>query len=487
MKQLSTATSSNFTYLNRLPQQRQNKLLGAFWVISLGLIFYEIFWTKTDSFLSNLGAILITIAALLPSYLWCSGRAQGLPIFPFFAITFIWSYALPLVSNFTKIIDYSPSSHLFAGQTVAAFLTLGSLVWFQFVKLSPQYPKYYRILTSKIRNQFFLVILLLSVFFNAANVGGWLTFLDAGLFSVITGATLALTALSSFILAYRLGSFELSKLQGRLFIVLLLSYIVINSISLLLVSATGAFITATAAFIIGRKKIPILPVVILLVFISLLHYGKGEMRSKYWFSEYKTYVQPWEYPSFYAEWIGHSIDILNRQDTLPKSKRSESFIERSSIIQMLMLAQDKSPNTKPFLYGKTYEILPQLLIPRFLNNNKIRSAEGTHMLSIYYGLQTYKNTLTTSISWGLLAESYANFGLFGFAGLAVFVGSFCGAITHWSINAPILSAQFLLAVLMMTYALQNEWTAGVYLVSMFQSGVLLFAMSLFLMKTYRLY
>lgn len=472
-------------YLPNLSQQRQQKLLGAFWLIFLALIIYELFWVKTSSLLSNFGAIFITSAALLPSYLWCSGRAQGLPIFPFFALTFIWSYALPLVNDYHKIIIYSPANHFFAGQTVAGLLILGTFVWFQFVKRTPQTPKFYRVLGSQLGNKFFLTVLFLSVFFNISNSGGWLLFLNGGLFSILTGVIIALTGLSVFVLAYRFGSFELPQSQGRLFVLLLAAYMITNILTLLLVSSTSVFLVAVVAFIIGRKKIPVLPIIIVLVCLSLLHYGKGEMRSKYWFSGQTNYVQPWEYPARYAEWIGYSIDIFNRQDNLPDSKQSESFIERSSMVHMLMLAQQRSPETKPFLYGKTYEIIPELLIPRFLNTNKIRSHEGTHILSVHYGLQKYKDTLTTTISWGLVAESYANFGLLGCAGLGVVLGTIYGMVTRWSINAPIISAQSLLAVLMMTFALQTEWTVGVYVVALAQSFAVLAVIVIFFMKTYR--
>lgn len=66
-----------------LSRQKQRQLLSAFWIVALSLIGYELFWAKTDSSLSNIGAALITASALLPGYLWCSGQAQGMPIFPF--------------------------------------------------------------------------------------------------------------------------------------------------------------------------------------------------------------------------------------------------------------------------------------------------------------------------------------------------------------------------------------------------------------------
>ena len=428
------------SFLPPLLQNNQRQLLKAFWLVALGLFLFELFSTgssfETSSLVTNFSAILITATALLPSYLWCSGRALGMPIFPFFALTFIWTYALPLVSNHPKVMTYSSTSQFFASCTVAGFLGLGTFVWFQFVKSTPLPPKSYRALSSQKGQAFFLWVMVAGVLFNIYFVGGWF-FLDGGIFSIVRGAILGLTALATFVLAYQLGTQELPKAQASLFLVLLAGYMITNTIVLLIIGAASTFLVAAIAFIIGRQKIPILTILIVLVCLSVLHYGEGEMRAKYWFSGQPTFVQPWEYPAWYSEWTGYSLKLLGEQNNLPKSKESASLFQRSSVIHLLLLAQDKSPDTLPFLYGQTYAILPQLLVPRIFNADKIRSHEGTYILNIHYGLQTRQDTFATTIGWGLLAESYANFGLLGCGGLAIILGVAYGQSTRWSRNTRI--------------------------------------------------
>lgn len=474
-------------FLPPLLQNNQRQLLKAFWLIALGLFLFELFSSgtssETSSLVSNFSAILITAAALLPSYLWCSGRAQGIPIFPFFALTFIWTYALPLVSNHPKVVTYSSSSHFFASCTVAGFLGLGTLIWFQFVKSTPLPPKSYRALSSHKGVVFFLWVMVAGVLFNMCFVGGWF-FLNGGIFSIVRGAILGLTALATFVLAYKLGTQELSKTRASLFLFLLVANMITNTIGLLIIGAASTFLVATIAFIIGRQKTPVLTILIVLVCLSVLHYGEGEMRAKYWYSGQTAFVQPWEYLAWYTEWTGYSLKFLDEQNNLPKSQERASLFQRSSVIHLLLLAQDKSPDTLPFLYGQTYAILPQLLVPRIFNSNKIRSHEGTYLLNIHYGLQTRQNTFTTTIGWGLLAESYANFGLLGCGGLAIFLGVAYGQSTRWSLNTPILSARSLFGVLIMTFAFQTEWTAGVYVAALFQSSMVLGGIVVFLMKPY---
>ncbi len=480
-------TPQPLAFLPLLLQNNQRQLLKAFWLVALGLFLFELFSTGTSSesssLVTNFSAILITAAALLPCYLWCSGQAQGMPIFPFFSLTFIWTYALPLVGNHSKVMSYSSASHFFASCTVAGFLGLGTFVWFQFVKSTPLPPKSYRALSSHKGQAFFLWVMVAGVLFNMYFVGGWF-FLDGGIFSIVRGAILGLTALATFALAYQLGTQELSKVQASLFLFLLVANMITNAIGLLIVGAASTFLVATIAFIIGRQKIPTLTILIVLVCLSVLHYGEGEMRAKYWFSGQPTFLQPWDYPAWYAEWTGYSFKFLGEQNDLPKSQERASLFQRSSVIHLLLLAQDKSPDTLPFLYGQTYAILPQLLVPRIFNADKIRSHEGTYILNIHYGLQTRQDTFTTTIGWGLLAESYANFGLLGCGGLAIVLGVVYGQSTRWSLNTPILSDRSLFAVLMMTFAFQTEWTAGVYVAALFQSSVVLGGIVLFLMRSY---
>jgi hypothetical protein len=108
------------------------------------------------------------------------------------------------------------------------------------------------------------------------------------------------------------------------------------------------------------------------------------------------------------------------------------------------------------------------------------------MLSVYYGLQTEEATLRTTIGWGLVAESYANFGLLGCAGLGIFSGAAFGQATRWSLNTPFLSARSLFNILLVSFASQTEWTAGVYVAALFQSTITLVGINFVFMKVYRL-
>jgi hypothetical protein len=368
---------------------------------------------------------------------------------------------------------------------VAGFLVLGTFVWFQFVKSPPPIPKSYRVLRGQNSNGVFFFIIAVSIFFNMYSLGGGFA-LGGGAFSLIRGAILGLNVLAVFVLSYHWGTRDLSKKNSRLFFLLLVCYVITSAASLLLVGALSVVLLGVMAFVLGRQQVPWLPILLALIFILPLHYGKSDMRAKYWFKSNQVhFVQPWDYPAWYSEWIGYSIEYLNKKNDQIKPKK-QSFSERSSLIHLLLMAQDKTPRDVPYLQGETYAIIPQLLIPRFLNANKIRSHEGTYLLNIHYGLQTRKATLTTTIGWGLLNEAYANFGLLGCAGLAVVLGAGYGQATRWSLHTSLLSSRSFVAVLLMGYSFQTEFSAGVYVAALFQSLVPVLIITLVFMKVQKI-
>jgi hypothetical protein len=464
-------------------RKERRPLLKTFWIVVSLFFLWQIFTNTTSSIPTILGATLIAIAALYPFYLWCSGKALGMPIFPLFALTYLWTYGLPLVNNHPLIITYLPDAHLFASITVAGFLVLGTFIWLQFVRFPPAPPKSYRIIMGNKSNSFLFFFLISSILFNMSFIGGWFL-LEGGIISLIRGAILGFNVLSVFVLSYRYGTKELSKKEANLFLFLLILYLITNTASLLLVGALSAVLLGIMAFIFGRNQVPWLAIIVAVIFILPLHYGKGEMRAKYWQpNQPMHFVQPWQYPDWYTEWIGYSIEYLSKKPE-QKEKRQD-FSERSSLMHLLLMAQDKTPREVPYLAGDTYSIIPQLLVPRFLNSNKITSHEGTYRLNIHYGLQTRQDTLTTTIGWGLLNESYANFGLLGCAGLAVILGAGYGLATRWSIHTSILSSRSLFTVLLMGYAFQSEFSAGVYVAALFQSVVPLVMLTFVFMKLHK--
>jgi len=144
---------------------------------------------------------------------------------------------------------------------------------------------------------------------------------------------------------------------------------------------------------------------------------------------------------------------------------------------MLLIVQRKTPNEVPFFYGLTYEFIPRLLIPRFLDDQKGGPHAANIMLTVNYGLQTLEQTQTTSIGWGLVPEAYANFGYLGVAAVAVLVAVFYAFVANATVGVPMTSLRFVIGLLIMAVAVRAD-TMALFVTMQFQSvvGVSLAAM-----------
>lgn len=455
--------------------------LSWFWGGAALLLLGSVFFINPDSAETVAGAYLIAVASLLPAYLWVSGRAKGLPIFPIYALTHLWTYASPLVIDDPVVTEYPPGMRLVAGAITAGFLLLGTGVWFQFVRSTPASPAALRVMDGKKAEPYLLAGFAASVVFSIAFVSGWAADVDGGLFALVRGVIISINNIATFTLAYRWGTEEMSKKRIGLFLLLLALQVVSNAATLLLIGALSGLLLVVIAFSLGRRKIPLLPLAVLVLIVVPLHYGKAEMRSKYWGSEGVTSVKPWEYPDLFVEWAGYSWEHLTGNSDAGEGD-PQSIAQRAGLVQLLLKAQDATARDVPFMSGATYAIIPRLLIPRFLDPNKPASHEGTYLLNIHFGLQTREDTYTTTIGWGLLNEAYANFGLWGVGGLAVVLGCLYGLVTRWSMNCPVLSGRYLFAILLISIAYQTEFSASVFVTALFQSTVPLLAVVFLLMN-----
>jgi hypothetical protein len=458
----------------------QRKSLPFFWLsvsVYTAFVVVKSFSSKMLGIEDVIGSVSISVASIFPIYLWCAGKAFGIPIFPMFSATYLWTCALPLVYENPGIFVYTNSERFIASMTVAGFLLLVTLIWhrFQLSNKHTQSQNYYRALETKKGELLFIGILILGNLFTIFSYAGWLNIVG-DFYSLIRGAILGLTAIASFAMAYQFGRGNLSVNRTILYLSFITIQVIANAVSLLLVGSLTLFLISVVGYSLGKRKLPWIFIVIMLSLFTLLHAGKGEMRRLYW----QQSVEPLQYVSRYAEWINFGVNGLFPKEE--NESESQSFLERSSILQQLLLTQSSTEKGQSLLNGATYAMLPQLLIPRIFYSEKITSHEGTYILNIHYGSQTREDTQSTTIGWGLLAEAYANFGFFGCVLLAAICGvvyGYMGLISH---NVPIFSDRFLFAILFFTYAFQTEFTAGVYIAALFQSSVTLFIFSFLFMK-----
>jgi hypothetical protein len=457
----------------------------AFW-IALMLVVLKIM-TADAPFLSQISALLIAVMALLPAYLWCADHAKGLPLFPIMTLTYLGSHAFPLVSKNPNILKYSESLRFDAAVVVAIFMGVGTITWLSFVKREPQRISKIKVFKPNQITPFFLQIIFSSVIFDfLQNSGSLSLIIPNSIYAILKTAIPSLTSLGLMILGYQLGANRLSRTESKLFVLLVIILIFQSGVGLYLNIAGGYVVLMSLGWMLGSAKFPWRLLLVTFLIISFLNLGKGQTRAIYW---NKVSIQPSEYITLYVTWINNSWQQINiPKDSIGKHKQTgESLDDRSSIIHMLMKAISETGTLREYMQGKTYSLIPQLIIPRIFNSNKVRGSEATNMLSVYYGLQTYKETFSTEISWGLLQEAYANFGRIGCAGLGIFLGSLYGWITRLTMNVPITSYRFLISLILIMLSLKNELTLGSFLSVLSQSTILLLVIRTCLMKSITYY
>jgi hypothetical protein len=450
-----------------------------FMALACALAAFHLYAFIVEPSVRVLGAALISAAALLPAYIWCQKPSLGLPIYPLFALTFVWKYAYPLAGDDEMIIIYDDGAGLQAGLTVSMFLLIGTAAWCAANRWVSRARGPVRAMARGKGDVLFTALILSAALFNLAMVGHWI-YISGGIVSIVRAAVLGLASVGIFILAYRWGAGELDGPKKAAFSAALLLFLVAHSMTLFMIDLILATTFAAAAYVIGGGRIPWKSAVVLLGLFTILHAGKSEMRTEYWrYEEINKPVQIYQYPAFLAEWIGYGWDILTSP---PRDDAPWTLAQRMSLIPLLLKVQAETPEKRPFLNGDTYTIIPGLLVPRIFNPSKLNAHEGAHRLSIHYGLQTREATETSTIAWGPLIEAYANFGNLGVVLLAVIMGAVYGAVAKCASGVPILSLRMLIAIVFAAMALQVEWTAGMHVTALFQSLVVVCALSFVVME-----
>lgn len=461
---------------------RPGAFLPFFW-LAAGITAAFVLATIADRpiVLSMAGSIVIA-AALLPIYLWCSGATPGLPIFALHSMTFIWIYGFQFFKASDTMGIYSDSAFLEAAITVASYLLLGTFVFTLTSRLRKRPVTRARVFEEGRGEPVLLGIMSSSVLFTIAAYGDWLS-LSGALFPILRGVILGLNILAIFVLSHRAASRQLSPWRRTLFMALFVGYCLVNAASLFLVGAIVAAVVFLTGYTLGGSRVPIKLFACFALVFSVLHLGKGELRERYWTEGQGYLIQPWDYPRLYLEWLGSASTAIFEGESAYAN--SASILERSSTLALLLFVQDAARTGIPLLDGATYRPIPEVIIPRIFNEQKISAHEGNTILNVYFGLQTREATETTTIGWGLLNESFANFEYWGCAGLAVIMGGFYGLIANLGVGLPLLSFRNLFGVLCLAFTLQTEFCATVFISSFLQSAIAICGVALVFMRPQR--
>ena len=472
----------------RLPQFRRY-----FWITVGGYTALLLALGSRLAIETLLASLIISAAALFPSWLWVTGRAKGLPIYPMFGLTALWAYAVPLVAEHPIVVLFPPSYQLIGGVSIAACLFAGALAWWSFVRRTVPPPPKARILPMRGGKMIFWAFMGGALVFSVVTYSGMLG-TDLQGFTIIRGVVLGINSLAIFYFGFQHGTGVLSKLEIVAYVALLISTALVTFTGMLLVSGMSMMLSAIIGYVLGSGRVPWRTIAAGFILVSFFHLGKSEQREQYWGDVMWRPVALSEYPSFFGDWTQHSLTVLG--DTLEdfgstsqrktEGEGSRGLWERSSLMHLFLYFQYSTGTQIPYLWGLTYTVIPELLIPRIFHAEKARAHFGNNVLAVHYGIVENSEETVTSVGFGFINEGYANFGLPGAIGVTAILGALFGWVARMSMSVPLLSFRFLFAVIVLGGAFQVEYTAGVFFSSVFQSVMALAGVALVFMRPYPL-
>jgi hypothetical protein len=456
-------TVTDYGLLGGQDAERGRKLFTTGTVLLLATLCYLSYKANVDDVVHLILGLMIFALSVLPSLLWARSGGSRFPVFETILLLCANAYAMPVLNAQEQLATYAPEVITRSCIAVLFYQCAAIGTYLQVTGL-PGRSRFWR--ESLINDQvekFIVYGLILSTAYIWAST--FTTWIPREVESILRAVFYGVGILCTFVSTQRWGRGEMTSGEKAVLLCTLVPQLIMMSVSLVLIGALSMIGIAILGYLSGGKRIPWLVLALAFSVLAVLHTGKTRMREKYWDQAYPapTFTQ---LPAYFAEWVDYGM-----QPTSGGKSVSQKMLERTSLMHMLCLIVDCTPDRQDYLYGRSYShVLPQL-IPRLFWPGKPRSHVATYELAIYYGLQDEEATNTTTIAFGLLTEAYANFGLIGAILLGLFWGFTLKKLQVWSIFSPMFSFAGLLMVLLTAWSFSAELTMAAWVSSLEQAVI----------------
>jgi len=454
---MKTSASLSLSFVARRGNLPQAIALVMALSIAIGFFF-------TDTTEEMYAYLLVALACAVPLVLWISAGATSVPLLSAYsAMCFIY-YGIPILKGHLSEIGFGPSEILGGAATVALFLGVATVSWWlvffgsrrRSLATAPLF------LSGLYLERFVFLGIILSTLYHVIVYTSGLAWLgpSAGLLRAITLSTGAL----AFFFAGHARAMGTMRGQKWTLAVAGMGISVILSIAgLFLVEGVVFCLAVLFGYTMTSKRVPWIFLLVTMVGVTVLHAGKDPMRDEYWGSHATGKLTLLNIPSIMAEWTGYGLEEITSGD------QYHSALDRASLMQLLLRSKRLAPDYVPFLEGRSYAVLPDMLVPRFLFPDKITSQEAMNMLNVHFGFLTIDETSRTAIGWGLIAEAYGNLGNLGVIGVALVLGILIGSLESWSNGASLTSFPAAVAVTVLIQLINMEADAAGLVTTLFQS------------------
>jgi hypothetical protein len=459
-----SSTQKEYALLGGDHAQRGARLYYTGLALLAGALAYLAYNAKVSDGLHLFQGLVIFALSFVPGLLWAKSGGSRFPVFEPIMLLCANAYAIPLLNGHEQLTTYAPEIIARAGWAVIIY-QVSAIAAYHVTRGQPGRSRFWteEILSQQV-GKFIIYGLILSTAYIVITT--FTTWVPPDLESVLRAVFFGIGILCTFISCQRWGRGDFSQSDKTILVCTLVPQLILQSVGLLLIASVSLLGIALLGYLSGGKRVPWITMLCAFGILAVLHNGKSKMREKYWEQLYPppTFTQ---LPAFYAEWVGHGLEPNAENDVSVGRK----LLERTSLMHILCLIVNYSPERQPFLHGETYGyVLPQL-IPRAFWPEKPRAHIATYRLAIYYGLQDEGATTTTTIAFGMLTEAYANFGMLGGLLLGIFWGVIFKKLQLLSMHSPMFSLAGLLMILLTAWSFNSELTMAVWVSSLSQAMI----------------
>jgi hypothetical protein len=465
-------TATDYGLLGGIDAERGRKLFLTASVLLTGMLCYLAYKAEVEDPVHLALGLIMFALSVVPSLLWARSGGSRFPVFETILILCANAYAMPVLNAREQLAGYAPEVVTRACLAVI-FYQVTAILTYQAVRGVPGRSRFWResLLNDQVE-KFIIYGLFLST--GYVWISTFTTWVPREVESILRAIFYGVGILCTFVTTQRWGRGQLNQTEKTILVCTLVPQLFIMSVGLILIGAISLIGIALLGYVSGGKRIPWLVIAVTFITLAVLHTGKTRMRTKYWEEMHPapTFIQ---LPAYFAEWIDFGLQPTSGGKTV-----SQKMLERTSLMHILCLIVNCSPERQDYLYGKTYAyVLPQL-IPRWFWPDKPRSHVATYELAIYYGLQEQEATATTTIAFGLVTEAYANFGIVGTIMLGAFWGFWLKKLQIWSTFSPMFSFAGLLMVLLTAWSFSAELTMAAWVSSLEQAVIVVLGVPMLL-------
>lgn len=193
--------------------------------------------------------------------------------------------------------------------------------------------------------------------------------------------------------------------------------------------AASILLICGAIYLMEMRRVPRWALVFVVLFTLFFQVGKDDFRKTYWQAgEQSAQQEQGSRVERVSYWVQNSFEKWNEtlNDSSGEALRRalNPSVSRISLLNQTGNVIDLTPSVVPYQYGWLYSYMAITWIPRFLWPAKPSMSEANQYYQIAYGLTTEEDLGKVSISVGLLAEGFINFGWPGVAGIMFLAGIF---------------------------------------------------------------